>query len=457
MLPLGPTGFGNSPYGTLSSFAGNTLLISPEELVRDGLLAADELEEAPPCGAGPVDFESVARWKDQLLRISWERFQRAAPGPVRRGFEAFVEAPEQSHWLEDWAIYLAVKERHAGRAWTEWDSGISRRETGALDAARRELAPEIAYHRYVQFLFLRQWDRVRKRANRRGLRLMGDVPIYVALDSADVWANRRFFDLDTDGRPAHVAGVPPDYFCETGQLWGNPLYRWSVMQEDGYAWWMDRLRANFRLADILRIDHFRGFVAYWSVPASETTAENGEWIEGPGLGFFEAARRALGELPLVAEDLGMITPEVQELREAAGLPGMKVLQFAFDTEESEHHPDRHGPNMVVYTGTHDNDTTTAWFATIDEEERARVLDHLGGDGADIAWDMIRAAYASPAVLAIVPVQDVLGLGSEARMNTPGRDSGNWAWRTAPGQLTGALAARLHALARETRRTRRQRG
>jgi 4-alpha-glucanotransferase len=371
---------------------------------------------------------------------------------MRRRLEEFVEDPAQRAWLDDWTLYASLKARFRGVSWTDWDAALARREPASIDAARAELGEEIAYHRFEQFLFFEQWGRLRAEASSREIRILGDVPIYVAEDSADVWSRPELFDLDESGRPNRVAGVPPDYFSATGQLWGNPLYRWDRLEEEGYRWWIDRMRANLRTADLVRLDHFRAFVAYWAVPAGEETAVNGAWLPGPGEKLLAALRDALGGLPLVAEDLGTITPDVHALRDAFGLPGMKVLQFAYYEDDSTHHPRHHAEPYVVYTGTHDNDTTAGWFATLPEDARARVLRDLDGDGSDVAWRLIAAAYASPAEVAVVPMQDVLGLGSEARMNTPAKARGNWDWRMheAPGPRA---AARLLALAESTGRVR----
>lgn len=434
VLPLGPTALGNSPYATLSAFAGNPALVSPERLVEEGLLDAAE-----PSGS--------LEEKHALLRRSWERFREGkAPAAIAGEFEAFRFGPERAPWLPDWSLFAALKARHEGVSWLEWDAPLRLRDRGALARAESELADEVGYRAWLQFLFSRQWDRVREEAARRGIRILGDVPIYVALDSADLWARRDLFLLDEEGRPTAVAGVPPDYFSETGQLWGNPLYRWDRMADEGYAWWIERMRANAALADALRLDHFRGFAAYWEVPAAAETAAEGRWVDGPGKFLFDAIGKALPDLAIVAEDLGLITEDVRALRRACGFPGMRVLQFAFDGSGNEHLPHRHGTDCVVYTGTHDNDTTRGWFASLDRESKERVLLYTGADKAGVVEGLIRAAYVSPAAAAVVPVQDVLDLGSEARMNVPGKAEGNWGWRLSPGQLGENEAARLARLA-----------
>lgn len=448
VLPLNPPGYGNSPYGCLSSFAGNPLLLSPERLRHEGLLPGDALNGVPPFGEGSVEFDRVCEVKFALLRESWRRFASEADSERRSALNAFVAA--EKSWLDDYALFMALKNARGGEPWWTWESPIVRRGKRALDKARAALADDIAFWKYLQFLFFGQWQTVRGAAHARGIRIMGDVPIYVASDSADVWANQELFQLDDHGRATVVAGVPPDYFSETGQRWGNPLYRWDVMRETGFQWWIARVRANLRFADVIRLDHFRGFAAYWEIPASEPTAIHGHWMPGPGKALFDAIREALGDLPLVAEDLGFITQDVHDLRNAIGLPGMKILQFAFGQNDSPHLPHRFEPKTIVYTGTHDNDTARGWFehASLEEQKAARL--YLGDD-ADIAFAFIRAAYTSVARTAIVPVQDVLSLGSDARMNTPGEDQNNWSWRMPSGALTYAHAERLRRLAALTGR------
>ena len=445
VLPLGPVGYGNSPYNAASTFAGNPMLISPDRLVDASLLPPSALEKLPSLPADRVDYPRATAAKSELLRTSWEYFVAWAPTALKDELEAFCEAPEQLVWLEDWALFAALKEKFAGRPWQQWPRELALRSAVALAQSRRELADEIAYHRYLQFLFFQQWDQLRADANRRGIRLFGDLPFYVALDSADVWANPGVFHLDDDAQPIDVAGVPPDYFSATGQLWGNPIYRWDRLQEDGYSWWIDRLRINLRLTDLLRIDHFRAFVEFWQVPAGEKTAIAGRWTRGPGRRPIDAVREALGELPLVVEDLGIITDEVRELRAALGLPGMKVLQFGFDTVDSEHLPHRVTPDTVYDTGTHDNDTAVGWHAAMDAEHRQRLRTYLGHSASTIHQVMIRAVLTSVADLAVIPLQDVLGLGSDERMNRPGEPQGNWEWRLQSGQLSDTHATWLREL------------
>ena len=444
ILPTGPTG-GGSPYTCLSAFAGNPLWISPERLVEDGYLPGDALVDFPAFRWDRVEFDAVGRWKDALLRKSWAHFAAHATAQDRAELEAFRVAPERASWLAEWSLYAALKRDFGGRAWADWEDDLSRRDPDALRLASMAVEGETEYQGYLQFLFFRQWKRVRAKARELGIRIVGDIPIYVAYDSADVWSHPELFDLDERRRPVEVAGVPPDYFSKTGQLWGNPLYRWDAMERDGYAWWVSRIAAALSVCDLLRIDHFRAFSAYWSVPSTDETALNGRWVPGPGRRLFDSARRVLGGLPLLAEDLGDISKDVRELLAALRIPGMKVLQFAFYGADGEYLPHRYKRECVVYTGTHDNDTARGWYEGLTPEERQRVGDYLGSDGREIEWALIRAAWTSVADRAIVPMQDVLGLGREARMNDPSRPEGNWHWRMAPDALRPELAERLRRL------------
>ena len=445
VLPLNPPGYGHSPYGCLSSFAGNPLFISPQRLLQDNLLEPEDVADVPQFADERVEFDRVSALKFELLRIAWRRFEDHA------ALDAFIGAPEQRDWLDDYALFMTLKERASGAPWWRWTARLARRDAQALRRARDQHAESIRFWQFVQFVFFRQWAAVREAANARGIRIIGDVPIYVACDSADVWGNRDLFELDEGGQPTVVAGVPPDYFSATGQRWGNPLYRWERMRESGYRWWVSRVRMNLRFADVLRLDHFRGFVAYWEIPASEPTAVHGRWMPGPGHELFDAIRDALGTLPLIAEDLGFITEEVHALREAIGLPGMRILQFGFGQNDSTHLPHRYDASTVVYSGTHDNDTARGWFANASAEERDAARTYLGCDAESVAWCLIRAAYTSVADVAVVPVQDILDLGSEARMNLPGAPRDNWTWRLLPGALTHEHAAKLRRLAEMTGR------
>lgn len=442
IMPVGPTGYGDSPYQATSAFAGNPLLISFDLLRDKGLLTNEDLADAPAFPDHAVDYGAVITYKNALLRRSFEHFSTQANAEQQRALEQFRAT--NSGWLDDYALFTALKNHHDGAGWNSWERDIATHQANATARWREQLADEVAYQVYVQHLFFKQWRDLKAYANSKSISIVGDAPIFVAYDSADVWANSDLFYLDEAGNPTVVAGVPPDYFSATGQRWGNPLYRWDVMARDGYAWWIRRLRAQLTLVDILRLDHFRGFEAYWEVPADEETAINGRWVKTPGADLFEHVQQALGSLPLIAEDLGMITPEVEELRDAFGLPGMKVLQFAFgDDAENVYLPHNYtNPNCVVYTGTHDNDTTVGWFHSRDDKERQAVQHYLGRDGSDIAWDLMRVAFASIADIAIVPLADVLRLGSEARMNIPGAPSGNWSWRYHPDQLRPGLDSGL---------------
>jgi len=440
VLPLGPTGVGNSPYAARSAFAGNPLLVSLDLLQDEGLIDDADLRPLPTFPRERVDFAAVERFKMAALGRAAERFAAHASPARRTALDTFRH--QNARWLDGFALFMALQHSHRG-AWQTWGEGLARRKPEALAEAGKMLATGVEVHAFAQFAFAEQWSALRRYAAERGVRIVGDIPIFVALDSADVWAQPELFLLDDRGFPTVVAGVPPDYFSATGQRWGNPLYRWDAIAATGYTWWINRFRAMLRLVDVIRIDHFRGFQAHWEIPAEHPTAERGRWVSGPGRDLFQAARRALGDLPIIVEDLGVITPDVVALREELGYPGMKVLQFAFWSGPSNpflpHNFDR---NVVVYTGTHDNDTTVGWFRAAPEAERHDALEYLRGGGESVSWAMIHLALASVADTAIVPVQDVLRLGSEARMNFPGTAEGNWEWRLIAGQLTGEHAGEL---------------
>lgn len=445
VMPLGPTGYGDSPYASFSALAGNPLLISVERLVEDGLLPHTELEQAPLFPLDQVDFGPVIAWKTAVLERAYQHFEQHASSEQRQAFEQFVA--EHKAWLDDFALFMAVKAAHGGVAWNEWDPAIRTRQRKAMDEWRTKLADRIRFHQFNQWLFFTQWLDIKKYANKRNIKIIGDIPIFVAYDSADVWANPDLFSLDKNGNPTVVAGVPPDYFSATGQRWGNPLYRWELLQKRGFDWWIERFRMMYTMVDIVRLDHFRGFAQYWEIPADEETAIKGQWVPGPGSALFSAIRAALGDVPIIAEDLGVITPDVNELRQELGFPGMAVLQFAWSADATDLYlPHNHLPNMVVYTGTHDNDTTVGWWESTGEYERVHAQKYLAVHGNDIAWDFIRAALRSVAETTIVPMQDILSLGSAARMNYPGRLGGNWGWRLLPDQLRDAVAERLGELA-----------
>jgi 4-alpha-glucanotransferase len=444
VLPIGPTGFGDSPYQALSAFAGNPLLISAERLVKMGLLDRQAIGK-PPRFPRSVAYGRVIAYKTALLQAAYAAFVDS-PRHLRDEFENF--RVQNAGWLADYSLYRALKDAHGGAAWFEWPDPVKRRDEAALEAARRDLKEVIQTHEFAQFLFSTQWAALRQYAHERGVTIVGDVPIFVARDSCDVWARRELFLLDRDLVPTHVAGVPPDYFSRSGQLWGNPLYEWSRHTGDGFGWWIARLRINLERFDYVRLDHFRGFAAAWHVPYGAATAARGAWVPGPGARLFRALLAKLGALPVIAEDLGVITPDVEALRDSFGLPGMRVLQFAFDgfnKSDGLHLPHNHVPHTLVYTGTHDNDTTVGWFSSLRGKKlrvRRQILDYLGTDGSEINWSFIRLAMASVARMSIVPMQDVLGLGSQARMNEPARPSGNWRWRLASGDLTKPLARKL---------------
>lgn len=455
VLPLAPTGFGNSPYATTSAFAGNPYLLSLETLADWGWIAPESIGCQFPTGNGSVDFEEIEACKLPLLDDAAQGFlSRGASDPGLtaqwKEFEAFKRV--ESGWLDDYALYAALRRSFGTGAWTAWPEPLKRREPAALAAARQEHAHAIAREQALQFAFALQWKALREAAARHGIRVMGDVAIFVNMDSADVWVHPEIFELDPDLTPIRIAGVPPDYFSPTGQRWGNPLYRWDVLEKQGYTWWIARLRRSRELYDIVRLDHFRGFEAYWAIPAAEETAVKGEWVKGPGIHLFRALDHALGPMALVAEDLGVITPEVEELRVVLNLPGMRVLQFGFaDKGGHLHLPHHHTPDTVAYTGTHDNDTTRGWLRKMSDTERASVESLVGQADTPPVWPLIRMVEASVAELAIIPAQDLLELGSEARMNTPSVAAGNWVWRAPEDSWTTRLAQKFAALVEVTDR------
>jgi len=425
-------------------------------LVEAKFLEQTDLDGIPSFSKDRVDYDSVINFKTPLLKKSFETFQRIAAPGEREQFEVFCQ--ENTTWLETYTLFMALKETRGLAAWNTWEEDIRRHQPKSLERWSKKLNYEIYYHKYQQYQFFKQWSELKKHCNEHGIRFIGDMPIFIALDSAEVWSHPEMFYLDDDGKPTVVAGVPPDYFSRTGQLWGNPLYRWDVIARDGYAWWIERFRATRDLVDIIRLDHFRGFEKYWEIPATDATALNGRWVPGPGAELFQTVQNALGALPIIAEDLGVITPEVDALREQFGFPGMRVLQFTFgsDPKADDYRPHNYPRNCVVYTGTHDNNTTIGWFRGEDvkdstqsrkerEREKQVALKYLGTDGHEINWDFIRLALISPADTAIIPMQDILGLGSEARMNIPGRPEGNWRWRFTLEMLTGEIKARLKKL------------
>ena len=446
VLPVGPTGHGNSPYLSYSAMAGNPLLISLERMRDEGLLAEENFANLPTFPVDKVDFEQVKLIKLPLLKQACENFKARATPLQQQEFAGFCES--KSHWLDEYALFMALKDSRQEASWHTWEPEIVHRRPEALEQWRQRLSDDIFYYRYVQFEFFRQWSELRRYANMRGVQIIGDIPIYVAHDSVDVWAHSEIFCLNkATGEAALMAGVPPDYFSATGQLWGNPVYNWEELQQQDFKWWMQRFQSMLDYVDIIRIDHFRGFQAYWAVKQGETSALNGEWVEAPGEALFDVLNQKLGNLPVMAEDLGIITPEVEALRDRFNFPGMKILQFAFGSDPGNPYlPFNHERNSVVYTGTHDNDTTVGWFNQLSSQEKESVLHYLGCTSSEgIHWDFIRLALSSVGNQAIIPLQDVLGLGTEARMNFPSKAEDNWDWRYQPDALTDHLRDHLRAL------------
>lgn len=455
VMPLGPTGYGDSPYQAFSAFAGNPYLIDLTTLKHEGLLHETDFTAAPFFEPGRVDFGVQYVWRNQMLERAFVAFVGGEAAHLRADFEAFRAA--EAAWLDDYALFTALKAAHGGLPWNAWQPAVRDRDTQALAEARVTLAASMERVKFIQFLFFRQWDALRAYARERGVQVIGDIPIFVAMDSSDAWANRDQFYFDDQGQPTVVAGVPPDYFSETGQLWGNPLYRWDSMRENGFRWWIERFQGSLKLYDVIRIDHFRGFAAYWEIPFPAETAVQGRWVPAPGQEMFQAVRDALGELPIIAEDLGVITPDVEALRDDFRFPGMAVLQFAFgggDFSVNAFLPHNLRENQVVYTGTHDNDTTRGWWAHADEQERHNFRVYTSSDPTEEGFtaDLTRMAFESRANLAVVPLQDLLNLGTEARMNLPGTTGPhNWTWRYDPAALRPDLAQTLRELTEHTGR------
>lgn len=452
VLPVNPTGYGDSPYQCFSAFAGNPLLIDLAQLQPQGLLTPSP----PPPFSCYIDYGTVINYKLAELRRAAEAFLSLPSHPLRGDFELFCRT--HSAWLDDYALFMACKDAHHGAMWSEWDPPLRRRDPDALRHARSRYSRELEVFKFCQFIFFRQWQALKAYCQKLKIRIMGDIPIYVAHDSADVWAHPELFHLNQNGKPTVVAGVPPDYFSATGQLWGNPIYRWDVLAASGYSWWIDRFRASLRLFDIVRLDHFRGFEAYWEIPGGSPTAQTGRWVKGPGSALFRALQSELGDLPILAENLGVITPEVEAIRHEFGFPGMSLLQFAFGTDPQgpSFRPHNYSRDLVAYTGGHDNDTTVGWWTSSGSQDSTRSSDdvrrerefakaYLGFDTQPVNWVFIRAVLASVAGIGMIPLQDVLALGSEARMNLPGSLSGNWRWRYQAGDLTSELSHRLKVL------------
>ena len=450
ILPLGPTGYGDSPYQAFSAFAGNPYLVSPDLLLDDNLLHPDDLAEIPDFPQDKVDYGWVISWKLNLLERAFIRFEREPElDSVREEYTRFCA--EHAEWLDDYALFMAIKEALGGGSWTGWPQELKDRDEATLNKARAEYADAIVRFKFYQFVFFRQWMALRAYAVKKNIQIIGDIPIFVSMDSADVWADPELFYLDDQKLPTVVAGVPPDYFSTTGQLWGNPLYKWAVHKETGYAWWVKRFKAMLEMVDIVRLDHFRGFAGYWEIPAGNPTAEIGRWVPGPAADFLTAMKKGLGSLPIIAEDLGEITPDVFELRDDFNLPGMKILQFAFSDDTNPFLPHHYPENCVAYTGTHDNDTARGWYASASESEQDFARRYLSVDGSDFAWDLIRALWHSKADMVLAQMQDLLSLDTEARMNFPGRLGENWEWRMNTDQLNDALKDKLRALNAATKR------
>ncbi|BAZ38512.1 glycoside hydrolase, family 77 [Calothrix sp. NIES-4101] len=446
VLPLGPTGYGNSPYMSYSAIAGNPLLISLDKLQEEHLLADWDFGSIPGFPAHKVDYDQAISYKTNLLKLACQNFKNQAEAKQKKEFTKFCE--KKAKWLDDYALFMALKEVNQNASWMQWEPELAKRQPERITKATQELADLIFYHKFLQFQFFYQWSQLKTYANEQGIEIIGDIPIYVAQDSADVWSNPDIFCLDEEtSEAALMAGVPPDYFSATGQLWGNPVYNWEALQKQNFKWWIQRFEAMLDYVDIIRIDHFRGFEAYWAVEQGEETAENGEWVKAPGDELFAAIRQQLGKLPVLAEDLGVITPEVEQLRDKYEFPGMKVLQFAFGSDPGNPFlPFNYQRNAVVYTGTHDNDTTVGWWNNANDWEKRNLWMYLGSISNDgIHWDLIRLALSAIANQAIIPLQDIFGLGNDARMNFPGKPEGNWEWRYHPDMLTSDLSTKLRDL------------
>lgn len=455
ILPLVPTGYGNSPYAGLSAFAGNTLLINPDRLVKENLVSRSSLENAPRFAQDKVNFGKVIEFKERILKEAFSNYQKSPDTQLQADFLSFCQ--KNSYWLEDYALFSALKRKHNGAAWDQWEPKYARRKEEALEKAQDDLTDEILSEQFFQYLFFRQWTDLKKYCNKKDISIIGDMPIFVAFDSCDVWSNNHLFKMGKDGKPYAVAGVPPDYFSATGQLWGNPLYDWDVMAKDNYAWWVKRFEAMLEVVDVIRIDHFRGFAACWEIPAGQTTAEKGKWVPTPGTELFQVLVETFEKLPIIVEDLGVITPDVEELRDKFEFPGMRILQMGFGAgSDNIDLPHNYVPHSVVYTGSHDHDTVIGWYKSKEgtgstraqeqiELERDMCLKYLRSSGKSINWDFIETAFASVSLLAIVPMQDILGLGSNARMNLPASKDGNWAWRYKRDMMEPEITKRLKSI------------
>lgn len=437
--PLGPTGYGNSPYQCFSAFAGNPLLISIESLQMGGLLTDKDINSKVAFDDCDIDYGKLIEWKFPILKKAFENFKKQDP-QKNEDYQNFCK--ESEFWLEDYVLFIALKD-HFQKPWFEWDKKLKHRDEAELKKYSEKLADDIDYQKFLQYEFYRQWEHVKKYANENNVKIIGDIPLYVAHDSSDAWSHYEIFQFDVERDPTSVAGVPPDYFSETGQRWGNPLFDWNALQRTGYNWWIERVKANLRISDIIRIDHFRALSAYWSIPADEELAINGSWQPAYGHELFETLLRVFGKLPILAEDLGHITDDVHELRDRFELPGMKILQFAFYTDDSNIYlPHNYHYNSICYTGTHDNDTVVGWYMGTSGEVRHKVRSYMQCDGDNVAWDFIETAWKSSSIFAIAPLQDLLELGADSRMNTPGKESGNWSWRYSEKDLSDKLKLKL---------------
>ncbi len=446
VLPLGPTGYGDSPYQCFSAFAGNPYLISPTLLLDRGLLTRSDLSDRPAFPSNKVDFGPVITWKINLLDRAFQHFRHSTDEALLHRFDDFQA--ENASWLKDFSLFMAIKDSQGGISWLDWPQPLKMRDDASLNNFAQQHLEEILKHSFRQFIFYEQWLKLKDYAESNNVSIIGDAPIFVSMDSSDAWSHRDLFFIDAKGNPTAVAGVPPDYFSSTGQLWGNPLYNWKIHASTGYSWWIERMKASLKLFDWIRLDHFRGFAAYWKVTAGNPTAEIGKWEKGPGIDLFETLQNVLGELPIIAEDLGVITPDVDSMREKFDLPGMRILQFAFGGDPTDRFlPHNYVKNTVAYTGTHDNDTTIGWYSSAPENERDYCRRYLGRDGSDITWDMIRTIWSSVAAFAITPMQDILNMGTEARMNYPSKPDGNWGWRLPSCSCTRALSERIEELNR----------
>ena len=446
ILPLGPTGYGDSPYQCFSSVAGNPLLIDIDLLVKQGFVTSRDVKVAHKFSDDEVNYKIVIPFKFKILKKAHQAFMRKASLAQQDDYQAFCRI--NAHWLEDYALFMALKNHHNQVSWQEWGPEFKNRDQHALDEFARNNESEMGFRRFIQYLFFKQWAEVKNYANSKGIKIIGDIPIYISSDSVETWTQPEIFLFDENKRPVKVAGVPPDYFSATGQLWGNPIYNWDYQKQTNFEWWKGRIKANFELFDIARIDHFRGFAEYWAVPYGEETAINGQWEPCPGIELFTALKEEFGELPIIAEDLGVITDDVVALRERFGFPGMKILQFAFDSgEDNDYLPHTYEKNFVVYTGTHDNDTISSWYKLASPENKKAVRDYLGHKPEDGAWDFIRLAHSSVANMSVIPLQDLFGLGNSARMNMPGTTQGNWKWRFKKSDLSVSVANKLARLSK----------